>query len=217
MAAALAAFFMLMILAVAISAGEPEPLHDANPAEDTTILEETLTGRDVLPENGAEAKQPSSVPPGTGTVIDYYIDAEGKVFYTVMTEDKHVFYLIIDQDRNTQNVYFLNSVTIADLAALAEFPLPVKDGACECEHTPTNTATPTPAPSGGNNMGIFLIAAGIIVIGAFGVWYFKVYRPKQLQTMRSLEYVPPVAEKDDTDYSDGWDEDADDTGEGAEE
>jgi hypothetical protein len=34
--------------------------------------------------------------------------------------DDGVFYLIIDRQRNTENVYFLNAVTEEDLIALAE-------------------------------------------------------------------------------------------------
>ena len=59
-------------------------------------------------------------PAGTGTVIDNATDADGKEFYTIMTPNENVFYLIIDRQRETENVYFLNAVTEQDLMALAE-------------------------------------------------------------------------------------------------
>ena len=60
-------------------------------------------------------------PEGTGTVLDRATGAEGdKQFYTITTEDGNVFYLIVDGKRDSNNVYFLNGVTEADLMALAE-------------------------------------------------------------------------------------------------
>ena len=60
-------------------------------------------------------------PEGTGTVLDRATGAEGdKLFYTITTEDGNVFYLIVDGKRDSNNVYFLNGVTEADLMALAE-------------------------------------------------------------------------------------------------
>lgn len=60
-------------------------------------------------------------PEGTGTVLDRATGADGdKQFYTITTEDGNVFYLIVDGKRDSNNVYFLNGVTEADLMALAE-------------------------------------------------------------------------------------------------
>lgn len=60
-------------------------------------------------------------PDGTGTVLDNVTDAESnKQFYTITTEAGNIFYLIIDGEREDNNVYFLNAVTEADLMALAE-------------------------------------------------------------------------------------------------
>lgn len=59
-------------------------------------------------------------PAGTGTVVDTATDEDGKEFYTIKTADNNVFYLIIDRQRETENVYFLNAVTEQDLMALAE-------------------------------------------------------------------------------------------------
>lgn len=60
-------------------------------------------------------------PEGTGTILDSASESEDdKQFYTITTEAGNVFYLIIDGKRDSNNVYFLNGVTEADLLALAE-------------------------------------------------------------------------------------------------
>ena len=60
-------------------------------------------------------------PDGSATVLDEAAgEADDKQFYTITTEAGNVFYLIIDGRRDTDNVYFLNGVTEADLMALAE-------------------------------------------------------------------------------------------------
>lgn len=92
-------------------------------------------GADPLPApvsapdgGGQEAAEETSgmpfTPEGTGTVLD---EADGekdhKKFYTITSAEGNVFYLIIDGERGSENVYFLNTVTESDLMALAE-----KDG-----------------------------------------------------------------------------------------
>lgn len=58
-------------------------------------------------------------PEGTGTILDSVADGD-KQFYTITSEAGNVFYLIIDGDRDSNNVYFLNGVTEEDLLAMAE-------------------------------------------------------------------------------------------------
>ena len=50
-------------------------------------------------------------PDGTGTVVDNATDEDGKEFYTITTADESVFYLVIDKQKTSENVYFLNTVT----------------------------------------------------------------------------------------------------------
>lgn len=59
-------------------------------------------------------------PDGQATVIDNATDEDGKEFYTIVTPAENVFYLVIDKQRDSDNVYFLNAVTESDLLALAE-------------------------------------------------------------------------------------------------
>ncbi|MGV9042982.1 CD1107 family mobile element protein, partial [Clostridioides difficile] len=48
-------------------------------------------------------------PDGTGTVVDNATDEDGKEFYTITTADESVFYLVIDKQKTSENVYFLNT------------------------------------------------------------------------------------------------------------
>ena len=59
-------------------------------------------------------------PDGQASVQDNATDEEGKEFYTFVTPEENTFYLVIDRQRDSENVYFLNAVTEDDLAALAE-------------------------------------------------------------------------------------------------
>jgi SLT domain-containing protein len=53
-------------------------------------------------------------------VIDNVTNEDGKEFFTITTPSKHVFYLIIDRQKESENVYFLDAVTEKDLLALAQ-------------------------------------------------------------------------------------------------
>lgn len=128
-------------------------------------------------------------PNGTGTVIDNATDADGKEFFTIMTPAENVFYLIIDRQRETENVYFLNAVTEADLMALAEIspapdPAPIEPTPAPAEPAPE----PEPEPKKGGG-GMILVVVLVLLGGGAG-WYFKIYRPKQQQadTENDFEY-----------------------------
>ena len=143
-------------------------------------------------------------PSGQATVVDQATDEDGKDFYTFTTPEGNVFYLIIDHQRESDNVYFLNAVTENDLLALAEKSDSGNSGAIPTpEPTPQPEPEPTPDPepeppvkeSGGNGTMIFIIIA-IAAIGGAG-YYIKVIRPKQQAT----------AFDDDMDDEDDEDED----------
>ncbi len=73
---------------------------------------------DTEAENFAEPNP--FTPAGQASVLDNATDGDGKEFYTFITPEENVFYLVIDNQRDSENVYFLNAVTEDDLAALAE-------------------------------------------------------------------------------------------------
>ena len=222
-AAALAAFFMLPLFgltayAVELDVPENAAVAEATPTPEENPVQEAASGiGDISIANAAPVTDYPETPPrpftpsGTGTVVDTATDSDGKVFYTITTPDDHVFYLVIDKQRNTENVYFLNAVTIADLMALAEAPVP-SQGAIATQPPPAATTVPpveetrppTEQPSGGN-MGMFIFIGIVVVIGGVAGWYFKVYRPKQQGATGGDEYEPPVTD-DGNEYPSDWGE-----------
>lgn len=86
-------------------------------------------------------------PDGTGTVVDNATDEDGKEFYTITTADESVFYLVIDKQKTSENVYFLNTVTTDDLLPLAEQGKePPKEVTPEPEPKPTEPVEEVPEP-----------------------------------------------------------------------
>lgn len=102
MAAALAAVFLCLPVFTL-----PAYAQSAEPTEEPPAQEETTTAKPFTPE-------------GTGTVVDNATDEDGKEFYTIQTPDEHIFFLVIDKQRTSENVYFLDAVTEKDLLSLAQ-------------------------------------------------------------------------------------------------
>lgn len=157
-------------------------------------------------------------PDGQGTVLDNATDQEGKEFFTITTADEAVFYLVIDRQKSTENVYFLNAVTVADLAALAELP---DQGAVtpapEPEPDPEPTPEPEPQPEKKGGAGPLLLVLAVVLIGGGAGWYFKIYRPKHQRAAASEEDYDEADYDGPEGYDDDppWDEDGD-TGERSE-
>lgn len=59
-------------------------------------------------------------PDGQASVLDNATQEAEKEFYTFETPAGNIFYLVVDKQRDAENVYFLNAVTEDDLKALAE-------------------------------------------------------------------------------------------------
>lgn len=146
-------------------------------------------------------------PDGQGTVMNDVTDDDGKEFFTIKTSSENIFYLIIDKQRDSENVYFLNTVTESDLMALAEkedsstSAVPDLAPVCvckdKCEAGAVNTACPVcvlsmtdcagtaPAPAepveqpkeSGGSGSIAIILLAMLAVGGVG-WYVKIYKPK---------------------------------------
>ena len=101
-----ASLLCCLIFTVPAYAQSNEPQPEATPAPVETEAE-------------PETQNPFT-PDGTGTVVDNATDEDGKEFYTITTADESVFYLVIDKQKTSENVYFLNAVTVDDLLPLAE-------------------------------------------------------------------------------------------------
>ena len=150
-------------------------------------------------------------PDGTGTVVDNATDQDGKEFFTITTAEEAVFYLVIDRQRETENVYFLNAVTVADLMALAESSgeLAAPEPPPEPEREPTTTPEPEPVPEKKGGAGPLLLALAVVVIGGGAGWYFKIYRPKLQKAAEPEEDYggDPYDGPEDYDGEAPWDED----------
>lgn len=123
---------------------------------------------------------------GTGTVLDNATSEDGKEFYTITTPDENVFYLVIDKQKSTENVYFLNAVTEADLLPLAEksesetqTQEPVTQPEPEPEPTQPTEDEPEPEKPQTDSplLSLFLVGAVVLIGGGAG-YYFKIYKPK---------------------------------------
>ena len=169
---------------------------------------------EYIPWEGLEPAEPLPTEPnpftpdGTGTVVDNATDQDGKEFFTITTAEEAVFYLVIDRQRETENVYFLNAVTVADLMALAESsgepaapePMPEPD--------PEPDPTPEPVPEKKGGAGPLLLALAVVVIGGGAGWYFKIYRPKLQKAAEPEEDYggDPYDGPEDYDGEAPWDE-----------
>lgn len=162
--------------------------------------------------SGTSSASTVFTPAGTGTVINTATDKDGKEFYTITTPDKNVFYLVIDRQRNGDNVYFLNAVTEKDLLALAEksgsssgtiasgstTSAGISSGSAQttasgtASQAGTETSAKTSSVPQSNNMGMLLLVLAVVVIGGGAGYYFKIYRPKHQR----------AESEDDFDYTD---------------
>lgn len=124
-------------------------------------------------------------PDGQATVVDQATDSDGKDFYTFTTPEGNVFYLVIDHQRESDNVYFLNAVTENDLLALAEKSdngnsgaIPTPDPVPQPDPEPTPDPEPEPPAKESNSGTMIFVILAIAAIGGAG-YYIKIVRPKQ--------------------------------------
>jgi len=167
-------------------------------------------------------------PDGSGTVVDNVSSENGVEFFTVFTEEGNEFFLVVDRQRNTDNVYLLNAVTEADLMALAERSgNPIENPNISAippieEAVPTPTPTPEPMPepeeeparAENNNSNLIIILVVSAIAGGLG-YYFKIVKPK-----KDAVYEDDDFPEDDDEYgydaavADSDDDDTDDDSEG---
>ncbi len=146
---------------------------------------------DKTSEPQKENDKNAFTPEGTGEVMDNAKDGDGKEFFTIKTKSDNVFYIIVDRQRETDNVYLLNAVSESDLVALAEKG---KDNGVSAVPEPEQTEqteqiTETKADkqdsSSSNSLSIItLILIVVIVAGSIG-YYIKIYKPKHLDNNTS--------------------------------
>ena len=179
----------------------------ANAQSDEPIIEATPAPVVIAAPTPVPTPEPVLTPHGgTGTVVEQ-TDEEGKEFYTIMTADENVFYLVIDRQRETENVYFLNAVTEADLLPLVEMP-----AVEEPEPTPVPAPVPevTPEPETVKSPDVRLVVIVVFAVMALGLILF--YAKKHFGghgSEESYEQEPEDYEQpmmDDEDFSKWFDE-----------
>lgn len=161
----------------------------------TAYAQSSEPAEETAPETEEGTTAKPFTPEGTGTVVDNATDGDGKEFFTITTPSENVFYLIIDRQRDGQNVYFLNAVTEKDLLALAEkdpepeVTEPVMEPEPETEPPTEPEPEPEPEKTSGFPMGNILMVAAVLLAGGGAGYYFKVYRPKhEVPDMDDEEY-----------------------------
>ena len=206
-AAALCAAFLLCGITTTAYAGGGEEWEDGTGGPEWEGLDP------VEPTPAPEPEPNPFTPDGQGTMVDNATDQDGKEFFTIMAADESVFYLVIDRQRETENVYFLNAVTVADLMALAEpSPEAVPEPLPEPEPAPTPEPEPEPEPEKSGGAGTLLLVLAVLAIGGGAGWYFKIYRPKQQKAAEPEEDFSEYDEPEDYDDAPPWDVDDEDEG-----
>lgn len=119
------------------SAGEDAPDETADDPAEYSPSKAT----DVSDKPDGSKDEAPLTPKGQASVLDNATEEDGKEFFTFTTPNENTFFLVVDRQKDNDNVYFLNSVTESDLAQLAE-----KDGE---ETRPSSGGAPVstaPAP-----------------------------------------------------------------------
>jgi hypothetical protein len=143
---------------------------------------------------------------GTGTVIENSTDTpEKREFFTIKTLAGNVFYIVVDKQKTSDNVYLLTPVTESDLAKLAGSKTadtitgntvsgqtvvgssPVSQAPTTSSQSVVSQAPKTSAaaktvtvakapPSGGNAGAVAIAVLAVLIVGGTG-FYFKIYKP----------------------------------------
>ena len=186
----------------------------------------------AIPNGNTPAGGRPFTPDGTGTVIDNVHESDGKEFFSIGTEDGNVFYLIVDRQRNADNVYLLNAVTEEDLMSLAAkngreitppdngtsaITTPEQPGTTEGQNPPTENPTNSPEPTTepsvqppAKNDTTMYILIGIIVVAVGGAgYYFKIVKGKKNNAYDDEDEDEDESEDDDYGYEDDTDDDED--------
>ncbi|WP_330592134.1 CD1107 family mobile element protein [Dorea longicatena] len=177
---------------------------------DTTGTEKTTTS--PLPQD-AQASEPTdakgTVDDRTVTGIEEQLNKEGetadsvtktategtKEFYTISTKSGKIFYLIIDNSKSQDNVYFLTEVsekdlmnfTLSDSVTLPEVDTVYAEPEKKAEEEKPETTESAEKdkveddiqmPEDKSPFGTYLLIALVAVGAAAGGYYFKVYKPK---------------------------------------
>lgn len=183
-----------------------KPSVSSNVTGSSTSNQKDYTVSDTVPKQTEQREEIPLTPNGQATVLDHASGEDGKEFFTITTADNNVFYLIVDRQREEENVYFLNAVTETDLLSLAQADEqpelilePEEEPTCsctqKCEAGDVNTlclvckenrkacvgevVEELEPEEKESNAGLILFVVLTLAVGGAVGWYFKIYRPKQ--------------------------------------
>jgi hypothetical protein len=208
----------ITLQAVDMEGNKSAPVRIKNPKYAPPMETETLEIITVGEENSDKAgsaeesaipDEKTLTPDGNATVLDD-LDESGREFFSITTANKNTFYLVIDRQKNGENVYLLNEVTEDDLLEFVrkntqkdESAIPTTEATTTSEKSPETTAPESESngKTGDSNSGtiIFVIIA-IVGVGGVG-YYFKIYKNKK----KSADNI----EDEDEDYDGKTDDPSD--------
>ena len=202
-----------------------------NDANDSTESDADTEAADASTEaNSAEIGSPLTPDGNLELVDDVTQEPDGKQFITVQSKNDNTFYIVIDRDKDTDNVYFMNLVDEADLMALMEdgevtlkctcktrceagnvdTTCPVcKNNMTECtgeeqekevETTAEPTVDETEKTESKGSAAPVMLLLLIVVLGAGGAVYYLKFRKPKTDTKGPVDL-------DDYDFGDEDDED----------
>ena len=87
-------------------------------------LSDTVSEQDSASTSAEESETDTPTKPeppaGQATVVENVTGSGGREFFTIQTQDENTFYLVVDRESESENVYFLDTVKESDLLSLAE-------------------------------------------------------------------------------------------------
>lgn len=185
---------------------------EADTAEESTIIREENTEETENDDSNAFSVE------GNGTLTDEADSSQNKLFYIVTTANGNSYYIIIDKDSTTNNVYMLSQIDEADLADFTEETDPkneesvttdspdanaksstdqnVEEAPEPAQETDTETSSPgaeTETADSGSSAGKYIgyILLALACIGVIAGYYFLKVRNRDDQE-----------EEDETAYGD---------------
>ncbi len=174
--------------------------------EAPVALEPVAQPEAPIAPTASESPESSSVTPtdGSGTVTENSVKTPGeREFFTIQSEKGNDYYIVVDKEKNGQNVYLLSEVTEDDLLGLTK---PQQTSQPEPEPpapapvpTPAETEPPPPQEKSGDTGMIIVIVLVMHVAGGAG-YYFKIIRPKQNAVPEDDYAEDEGDELDDYDY-----------------
>lgn len=207
------------------SGTEPEE----NSSNDRTINIDLELGKSK--DKAYEKTQGTPAEPGEGSLYSKTFldgtDSSEQVFYSVTTQEGDVFYLLVDQGQEQNNVYLLSQVTNQDLDALAadggtsgggnagkkddeeDSLLKALSGGGNEDAESGGGAAPKSTAKGGIN-GNALIVLVIVAVGGGVYYYQKVYKTKKEQEMDAMDAADmdqfEAENEEDDEYDFGYDD-----------